>query len=105
MVFASFVPTSFAIIFLATKDMSKSYNDESGITGGFAGFVCILFALAHTVAVSTKGASHEKHNIITYFVCLPYHHIYIYIYIYIYMNIFKYTFLIKSLSGQHCFFA
>merc|ERR1712226_593134 len=55
MVFASFVPTSFAIIFLATKDNNSTYEDTAGITGGFAGFMCILFALAHTVAVNTKG--------------------------------------------------
>jgi hypothetical protein len=53
--FSSFLPTAFAILFLATKDDNKKYEDKAGLTGGFAGFICILFALAQTVAVSTKG--------------------------------------------------
>eukprot|EP00928_Gymnodinium_smaydae_P047789 TRINITY_DN31920_c1_g1_i1.p1 TRINITY_DN31920_c1_g1~~TRINITY_DN31920_c1_g1_i1.p1 ORF type:complete len:210 (-),score=31.80 TRINITY_DN31920_c1_g1_i1:86-715(-) len=55
MMVASYVPTSFAIVFFATANDNDEYKDKSGLSGLASGGLCMLYALFHSAAVTTKS--------------------------------------------------
>mmetsp|Transcript_1357 Transcript_1357/g.2972 ORF Transcript_1357/g.2972 Transcript_1357/m.2972 type:complete len:181 (+) Transcript_1357:84-626(+) len=54
----SYVPTIFGIAFLGSADAcGAAYGDERGVTGGFAGLLCLVYGLFCSSAVSRRNSS------------------------------------------------
>lgn len=51
----SFVPTFFAITFLATATENESFKDKSGVSGFLSAMSCLAFGMLHSVAVNQKS--------------------------------------------------
>lgn len=49
----SYLPTVFALVFLATRDDNDHYKDKKGFTGGVAGAVSLGYGLIHSIIVSS----------------------------------------------------